>query len=145
MFVNRYVAFPLYRLLCNNLLSGRVLWIFTCRFYNMVNLLSFLVSSDSGTYSYHCSKSTLPVFSCTRSRLSEHTHYITSLCILFFCQFFYTLCLSIFQSMRHHTLLPEIWRPYLSNGLHGATSHKRAISKIRAIWTPNFVQCLQSY
>jgi hypothetical protein len=74
--------------LCNNLLSWRFLWVFTCRFYNMVNLFSLLVSSDSGTYSYKCSISTLPVFSCTRSRLSEHTLYITSLCILFFCQFF---------------------------------------------------------
>jgi len=139
------LLFHYHGLLCNNLLSGRALRVLTCRFYNTVSLLSFLVSSDSGTYSYQCSMSTRPVFSYTSSRLSEHTLYITSLCILFFCQFFYTLCLSIYQSMRHHTPFPEIWRPYLSTRLQGATFHKRAISKIRAVGPAKFVQCLQGY
>jgi len=48
----------------------------------------------------------------------EHTLYITSLCILFFCQFFYTLRLSIYQSKRHYTLLPEIWQSYKATSCH---------------------------
>ena len=66
------LLFHYHRLLCKNLLSGRVLWVFTCRFYNMVKLLSFLVSSHVTLIQYIL----IPVFNVYSSRVFLHTFKI---------------------------------------------------------------------
>jgi len=52
--INMHVPFLVSRIMMSGLLLGRVLSVRTCWFHNMVTLLSWLVSTDFGTWSYQC-------------------------------------------------------------------------------------------
>jgi len=54
---NTHVVFSLSRIMVSSLLLGMVLLVLTCWFHNTVNLASWFVSPNFGTYSYQCSLS----------------------------------------------------------------------------------------
>jgi len=56
-YINKHVPFSLSSIMMSSLLLGRVLWLSTCWFPDMVTLPLWLVYTDFGKYSFQCSLS----------------------------------------------------------------------------------------
>ena len=79
MSINRHVAVSLSWIMMSSLLLGRVLSVFISWFHNMVTLLSWLVSTDSGTGLHQFPCLIWPVLPCICCSTGEDTLYHTTL------------------------------------------------------------------
>jgi hypothetical protein len=81
-YVNMYVHFSFSWITVSDIMLGMVVLVWTCWFHNTVALLQWLVYTDFGSGSYHCSFLILHVFPWIWWSVVEHTLYHVSLYVV---------------------------------------------------------------